>query len=244
MESAAHIHAPSLSMAQLAVLIPARRHELALTPLAEALLNAGFGAVIVVDDGSPAEDQPAFAALARKQGVYLTRHAINLGKGRALKTGIKHFFSVFPELNGLITVDADGQHTVGDIVRVGEALLTHPSRAVLGARNFTGDMPFRSRFGNALASLVFRIASGEAVKDTQSGLRGFPSALLADVVALDGERYEYETAVLMYLCRHGQAPLQVPISTIYIDGNRSSHFDPVRDSMRIGFVLLRYSRLS
>jgi putative flippase GtrA len=95
--------------------------------------------------------------------------------------------------------------------------------------------------GNILSSLIFRIASGEAVKDTQSGLRGFPSALLAELGALDGERYEYETSVLMHLCRHGHAPLQVPISTIYLDANRSSHFEPMRDSMRIGFVLLRYS---
>jgi glycosyltransferase involved in cell wall biosynthesis len=230
-------------MAQFAVLISARRHEAALTPLVDSLLHAGFGAIIIVDDGSPAEDQPAFAALAVKQGVHLTRHAINLGKGRALKTGVKYFINVFPELHGLITADADGQHTVGDIVRVGEALLSHPGRAVLGSRSFTGEVPLRSRFGNALTRLLFRIASGEAVKDTQSGLRGFSSALLAEVAALDGKRYEYETAVLMHLCRHGHAPMQVPISTIYIDDNRSSHFDPVRDSMRIGFVLLRYSRL-
>jgi len=231
-------------MAQLAVLIPARQYEPTLMPLVDALLNAGFGAVIVVDDGSSAEDQPFFAALAGKHGVYLAHHTVNLGKGRALKTGICCYLNTFPVFYGLITADADGQHTVQDIVRVGEALLAHPRCAVLGVRSFTGNVPLRSRFGNALSSLIFRIASRKAVKDTQSGLRGFPSSLLVELEALDGERYEYETAVLMYLCRHGHVPMQIPISTIYINGNRSSHFDLVRDSMRIGFVLLRYSRLS
>jgi hypothetical protein len=59
------------------------------------------------------------------------------------------------------------------------------------------------------------------------------------LAALGGERYEYEMNVLAYLCRHGRRPLEVPISTVYIDENRASHFNPVRDSMRIGFVLLR-----
>ena len=239
MESTERTDNPPSSMARLAVLIPARRSTPALTPLVDALKDAGFGAVIVVDDGSPAADQPAFAALGGKQRVYLTRHALNLGKGRALKTGINFYLKAFPGFYGLITADADGQHTASDIMRVGEALLGHPGRAVLGARSFAGQVPLRSRFGNALTRLLFRIASGNAMKDTQSGLRGFPTALLAELAALGGERYEYEMNVLAHLCRSGQAPLELPVSTIYIDENRSSHFDPVRDSTRIGFVLLR-----
>jgi putative flippase GtrA len=78
------------------------------------------------------------------------------------------------------------------------------------------------------------------VTDTQTGLRAFPASLLFGLVALRGERYEYEMTVLAYLCRHGNAPLESPISTIYTDGNRSSQFNPVRDSMRIYFVLLRF----
>ena len=230
---------PPSSMARLAVLIPARRFASALTPLVDALENTGAGAIIVVDDGSPAGDQPAFAVLSGKQRVYLTHHAFNMGKGRALKTGINFFLNAFPEFYGLITADADGQHTASDIARVGEALLSHPGRAVLGARSFACEVPLRSRFGNAVTRLLFRIASGNAMKDTQSGLRGFPTTLLAELATLGGEYYEYEMNVLAYLCRHGHAPLELPITTIYINENRSSHFNPVRDSMRIGYALLR-----
>jgi len=230
----------SLSIAALAVLIPARRYEPALTLLVDALLAAGLGAIILVDDGSPAEDRPFFNALAAKERVLLTRHAVNLGKGRALKTGINLFLDFFSDFLGLITADADGQHTASDIVRIGEALLAHPQRAVLGSRSFAGAVPLRSRLGNALTRQVFRFASGEAIHDTQSGLRGFPTAQLADLLTLDGERYEYEMTVLAHLCRNGLAPREVTIATVYIDDNRSSHFDPVRDSMRIYFVLLRY----
>ena len=72
------------------------------------------------------------------------------------------------------------------------------------------------------------------------GCRAFPRSILGELMLLDGERYEYEMTVLAHLCRTGRRPLEVPIETVYIDGNQSSHFDPIRDSMRIYFVLLRF----
>jgi glycosyltransferase involved in cell wall biosynthesis len=228
------------SLARIAVLIPARRLEPALAPLVDALLDAGFGAIVLVDDGIPAEDKPAFDALGLKPRLHLLRHAINLGKGRALKSGINRFLTALSDFTGLVTADADGQHSAGDILRVADALLASPGRAVLGCRNLAGDVPLRSRIGNALTCEVFRFVSGHRVSDTQTGLRAFPTALLPELMALPGERYEYEMTVLAHLCLHGATPIEVPISTIYIDDNRSSHFNPVRDSMRIYFVLLRF----
>ncbi len=237
--SSIDVNEPS-NLTRVAVLIPARRQEPAFVPLVDALLDAGFGAVILVDDGSPDEDKAVFASLAEKDRVHLLRHAVNLGKGRALKTGINYFLTAFPDYAGLVTADADGQHAVGDILRVASALLAAPGRAVLGCRNFVGDVPLRSRFGNTLTCLIFHFVSGNKIGDTQTGLRAFPTALLPGLVALAGERYEYEMSVLAYLCRHDHAPTEIPISTIYIDDNKSSHFNPVRDSMRIYFVLLRF----
>ncbi|MGO9231169.1 MAG: glycosyltransferase [Bryobacteraceae bacterium] len=224
----------------MAVLIPARRQERALAPLVDALHDAGFGAIILVDDGSPAEDQQFFASLAANTRVHLLRHAVNLGKGRALKTGINYFLTAFPDYVGLVTADADGQHSIGDIVRVASALLVAPGRAVLGCRSFAGEVPLRSRFGNVLTRVVFHFVIGLRLSDTQTGLRAFPSALLPELLASHGEQYEYEMTVLAHLCRHGQAPIEIPISTIYLEQNRSSRFNPLLDSMRIYFVLLRF----
>lgn len=225
---------------RIAVLIPARQLEPALAPLVDELLDAGFGAIVLVDDGSPSEDKMGFDALAHRPRVHLLRHAANLGKGRALKTGFNFFLTELPGFAALVTADADGQHAAGDIVRVAEALAAAPERVVVGSRRFRGDMPLRSRLGNELTRTVFHFVSGSRLSDTQTGLRGFPAFLLPELLALTGERYEYEMTVLAHLCRHGHEPLEVPIATIYLDGNRTSHFNPVRDSMRIYFVLLRF----
>ena len=229
---------------RLAVLIPARRLEPALTPLVDDLLEAGFGAVILVEDGAPAADRPSFDALGARERVYLARHAVNCGKGRALKTGIHVFLNSLPGFDGLISADADGQHSAADIVRIATELCAHPQRVVFGCRDFRAGVPLRSRFGNSLTRMVFHLASGRDVSDTQTGLRGFPTALLPSLAALEGERYEYEITVLAWLCRQGHAPLEVPIQTIYLNNNRTSCFNPVRDSMRIYFVLLRYCAAS
>jgi glycosyltransferase involved in cell wall biosynthesis len=224
----------------LAVLIPAWQPESVLMRLVEESAAAGFGAVVVIDDGSGSQWREVFAALERLQKVHLVRHAENHGKGRALKTGFVYVQTALPEYAGVVTADADGQHRVEDIVRVGLALEKADSGAVLGTRAFSGDVPFRNRFGNLLTREVFAMLTGVRLADTQSGLRGFSREVLPELARIEGERYEYETTVLATLCRNRRRPVQVPIETIYLEDNRSSHFDPLRDSVRIYAALLRF----
>ena len=227
----------------LAVLIPAWQPERRLVDLARALLAAGFGRVVVVDDGSRAECAPVFADLEAIEHVTVLRHAANLGKGRALKTGFNFLLNLTATgeaIAGVVTADADGQHTAEDITRVGEALAGSDVSPVLGMRSFAGDVPLRSRVGNLLTRRVFAFLTGTELTDTQTGLRGLPLRALPALLTLDGERYEYEMTMLAHLCRSGPRPREVPIATVYFEGNRGSHFDPVWDSMRIWFVLLRF----
>jgi glycosyltransferase involved in cell wall biosynthesis len=225
---------------RLAVLIPAWQPEQRLVGLVASLVAQGFGAVIVVDDGSGRQYAGVFEEVALLPRVRILRHAVNLGKGRALKTGIDHLLHELPGMIGLVTADGDGQHTPGHVARVGQTLLDAGGRVVLGSRSFAAGVPLRSRFGNGLTRHIFSFVTGAKLADTQTGLRAFPRRLLAELMVLDGERYEYEMTVLVHLCRLGNNPVEVPIETVYIDGNRSSHFDPVWDSMRIYFVLVRF----
>jgi len=234
---------PPGSLQSIAVLVPAWEPEPALVPLVLSLIESGFGAVVLVNDGSHPQSDALFAELAALPAVHLLRHAVNLGKGRALKTGFNFCLAELPHLNGVVTADADGQHTLEDIVHVAAALQTSmqtSARAiVLGVRSFASGVPFRSRFGNTLTRHIFSFVTGTKLADTQTGLRAFPRNLLSQLLHLDGERYEYEMTVLAHLCRRPK-PIEIPIQTIYIDSNRSSHFDPVRDSMRIYLVLARF----
>jgi len=230
---------PHPALDRLAVLIPGWQPGQELVPLVADLATRGFGAIIIVNDGSDAQHAPLFAQLSTLPRVHVLKHAVNLGKGRALKTGINYFLNDLPTFEGLLTADADGQHRVDDIVHVAHALLLSNGQVVLGSRTFAHDVPLRSRFGNGLTRHIFSFVTGAKLMDTQTGLRAFPRRILPELMVLDGEHYEYEMTVLAHICRT-RKPLEVPIETVYIDGNRSSHFDPIWDSMRIYFVLARF----
>lgn len=222
-------------------LIPAYNPDAQLIALVEGLLRSLSARIIVIDDGSSPASAQTFARLEELPGCEVLRHAVNLGKGRALKTGFNHCLVNVPDLAGVITIDADGQHLAEDVRKVVAAFLADPRALVIGARTFAAGVPLRSRFGNLLTRRIFRLLVGGRLTDTQSGLRCIPADLLPSLIALDGERYEYEMNMLIHAHKRGVVMSEVPIATVYLDNNRSSHFNPLLDSMKIYFLLLRFS---
>lgn len=222
------------------VLIPAWHPDERLLQLITDLQTHPRLHILVVLDGDLEQYPKIVESLTNFENVTLLKHGANLGKGRALKTGFNWILTELPTAIGVVTADADGQHAADDIVRVAEALVAAPRRFILGSRGFNGDVPFRSRMGNNITRNLFWMLAGHRIQDTQSGLRAIPIHRLGELMKLNGERYEYEMNMLAHLCRSGAPPVEVPIRTIYIENNRSSHFDPIRDSMRIYFVLLRF----
>jgi glycosyltransferase involved in cell wall biosynthesis len=189
-------------------------------------LKRNFRRIVIVDDGST--EGIDFLREAEGDVEKVLRHGVNRGKGAALKTGLDYIGE-----ENVVTVDADGQHAIEDIVAVADAVDAGRSRLVLGARGFTGKVPLRSRFGNFWARWIFFFTTGIYLRDTQTGLRGIPASLIKRIRALPGERYEYEAAMLADIRNHGEKPLEIRISTVYIDGNSSSHFRPLADAVRI-----------
>lgn len=229
------------------VLIPAFEPGAALIPLVRDLLAADPDVdVLVVDDGSG----PAYAEVferVRGTGAEVLAHERNRGKGAAIRTGIDHALAEHPG-DDVITADADGQHTVRDILRVAAALREDAASdapvLVLGCRDFAGAVPWRSRTGNLVARGLFRAAAGWRLSDTQTGLRGIPWGLLAWVRDQDGDRFEFEQNVLLRCRGAGVRTREIPIATVYLGRNESSHFRPVVDTVRVGMPLLLFTASS
>ena len=207
--------------------------------LSELLDAAPAGTeIVLVDDGS-SPDSAATLDESTALGCTVLRQGTNRGKGVALKAGLRHVIDEFPG-RAVVCADPDGQHHIKDILTVAEHL--GDERIVLGVRQFGGaDVPWRSRFGNRLTRDLFHAATGRDLQDTQTGLRGFPAALLPWLAEVPGERFEYEMNVLIEAARRGVPIDEVPITTIYEDGNSSSHFGAVSDSVRIYAPLLRHA---
>lgn len=161
---------------ELVVLVPAYQPDMRLAALVTDLGRELPGCqVLVVDDGSGPDYAGVFVA-ARDRGAEVISHRVNAGKGQALRTGLAHAAGTWPSAD-VVCADADGQHAPGDIAAVADRVRS-TGRMTLGVRTFTGPVPLRSRVGNDVAALLFRGATGWKLRDTQTGLCGYPAGKL------------------------------------------------------------------
>jgi len=222
------------------VVVPAYLPDATLPDLVRDLAARGLPDVLVVDDGSGPAHAATFAALARR-GVEVLRHDDNRGKGAALRTAFAHVLERHPGRD-VVTSDADGQHTPAGVRAVADRLAAGDADVVVGERDLASPgVPLRSRVGNALSGAAFRAATGLAIRDSQTGLRAFRAATLPWLLDVTGDRYEYELRVLLEASSRGAVVASVPIETVYVDHNASSHFRPVRDSLIVMAPLLAFA---
>ena len=219
------------------VVIPAFDPPGTLLGLVEELGARSVGQIVVVNDGSA--DRSPFRPLEDMEDVTVLHHERNHGKGEALKTGFRRLLEN-GKVTGIVTVDADGQHLPEDVARVASEAALVPDALVLGARSFGRGVPFKSAVGNKATRFILRLATGLDLKDSQTGLRALPRPVAERCLAIQSARYEFELEMLLLAKRMGIAFKEVDIATVYLDGNRATHFRPVRDSIHIYLVFLRF----
>jgi glycosyltransferase involved in cell wall biosynthesis len=225
---------------EVVIVIPAYNPDERFPALVREIEALCHCALVVVDDGSDAVSAGVFSAL-QGEGRTVLRHPRNLGKGAAIKTAFRHILEHLPDAAGCVTADDDGQHRPEDIAKVAAALARGGGYLVLGARDFRcGGVPLRSRFGNRVTSFVFWLQTGLRRVDTQTGLRGIPMELLGRCAEIGGDGFDYEMNVLLHLAKDGVPLRQIPIETVYMEKSRASSFDPIRDSARIYWKILRF----
>ena len=199
--------------------------------------------LVVVDDGSGSAFAEVFDRVgAMDDRVEVLHLGVNIGTGGALKAGMQHAIYKYPKAVGLVAFDADGQHHPEDVRNVVDRFLENPDAFVIGVREYHDpsiDIPLRSRFGNRVTEVVFRLCTGVHLKDTQSGLRCYSRKLAALCTQIEKCRYEFQLEALI-LAVESATCVQVPIRTIYEENNRRSHFRPVLDSLRIYSVFFRF----
>lgn len=226
---------------EIPVIIPAYEPDEKLIVLLQHLQEAGIAHIVVVDDGSGSDYRTLFERAEAMEGCIVLTHTVNLGKGRALKTAFNYCLMQYPDMAGCVTADSDGQHTPKDILACMKKLWDNPDALILGCRNFDAkDVPARSSFGNKCTRKVLQYLIGISVSDTQTGLRAIPSSFMETLMNVKGERFEFETNMLIET-KNRNIPIQeVPVETIYIEENKTSHFNPIKDSIRIYMIFGKF----
>lgn len=217
-------------------LIPAYQPDNKLVKLVNDLIEENLE-VVVVDDGS--DKKKIFDEIESK--CHVIHHEINKGKGRALKTGLQFIKDNYSQKYIVVTLDCDGQHKIEDARRLFDYNVKHPQALVLGSRGFDKNVPLRSMLGNTITRHVFGIVTGTSIYDTQTGLRSFSNRLIDEMLKIPGERFEYEINVLLNIAKEKTPIKEIRIKTIYLNDNKGSHFNAVKDSFKIYREILRFS---
>ena len=228
-------------LSRISVVLPSLDPDEKLIAVVDGLLEYGFTDIILVNDGSKQENLHYFTDLAGQHPeIHLLHHEVNKGKGAALKNAFRYFLENRPEGFGVVTVDGDNQHHPEDTRRCCEHMMK-TGHTVLGCRDFNqADVPARSSFGNKTTSMIFKIFVGMTISDTQTGLRAIPRKVLEELVDVYGDRFEYETNMLLAFKTKGIDFDEVKIRTVYIEENKSSHFRVIHDSWRIYKLILAH----
>jgi glycosyltransferase involved in cell wall biosynthesis len=221
------------------ILIPAYQPDEKMVKLVEKLKEECEYRIVIVDDGSKEKYQEVFEK-AKNLGATVITCKENGGKGTTLKKGFSYIKNL-NDVEGIITADCDGQHLPKDIIRIGNAIKGNKNRMILGTRHFVGNVPFKSLLGNYITRMVFSLICDRKIYDTQTGLRGFSYEMLDWLCSVEGERFEYEMNMLIEAKKDEIEIEQVKIDTVYIQENKSSHFNPLKDSIKVYLPIIKYS---
>jgi glycosyltransferase involved in cell wall biosynthesis len=189
--------------------------------------------VLVVDDGSADRT----SQVAREAGAQVVNHPANRGKGAALKTGfayaLEHGFDL------IVTLDADGQHLPREIPKFFAARETMHADLIIGGRaHLFGEMLPRRRFANRFSAWCIAFASKTNVTDSQSGFRLYSASLLR-AIRLRSDGFDMESEVIVHAGRRGFKVMTIPIDLGFVDGQSTSHYKPLGDTIRIAWTVIR-----
>lgn len=171
--------------------------------------------VIVVDDGSDDRTEE-IAVLA---GAEIIKHKVNQGKGKALETG----FKAAKGSEILITLDADGQHSVTDIPKLIKPIINGEADIVNGSRYMNGDdedTPAYRRVGQNVLDVATNFNARSDITDSQSGFRAFAGYTIP-VFKFRESGYGIESEMIIEASNAGFRIKEVPIGVRYdVNGSK------------------------
>ena len=218
------------------VLIPAHDPGQGLTAYVARLAEAGLSPILVVDDGSPATAAPVFDELRRHPDCIVVRHAVRLGRGGAIRTGLNRLLLEFPDAAGVVIANQGGEYDPADLRKVAGALRSDSGAVVAGYRAPSA-LPWHTRLLRGASRSVLHLFTGQRVADPHCALRGIPMSAIPELLRLDGEGDHYELNLFVRA-----RDLKLKITEVPLDSRAAERTgSPFAESMQTSVVFARFA---
>lgn len=230
-----------LMVISMLIVIPAYNPDYHLIKTLKSLKSKLDNKILIVNDGSDSSKDKIFKEA--KEYAVVIKHDVNKGKGRAMKTALEYIEKKYPKEDGVVFVDADGQHKTRDVKAMIDSFKKNQDAMILGVRVFDQEnVPFKSKIGNKITRFIFKVFTSKYISDTQTGLRAISTKYIPFLLKVSGERYEYEMNMLIDAVNKKIDIVEVPIDTVYESKkNLTSHFKVFRDSFLIYKIFLKFA---
>ncbi|MCC7551568.1 MAG: glycosyltransferase family 2 protein [Methanobacterium sp.] len=192
-----------------------------------------YSDILVVDDGST--DETSF--LAVNAGARIVKHAKNMGKGAAIKTGLE--YALDNDYDLMILLDGDGQHNPQCIPRLLDGM--NGVDVLIGSRfldTTSLNMLLHRRLSNIITTQLIRFVTGYNLTDSQCGFRVISKKAASLFINIPYNDYVYESEVLCKASENNLVVVEVPIECIYGDEKSYVRFRHVIHYMMFTLRLL------
>lgn len=198
---------------KIGIIVPVYNEQYRAVSTIDDILKNTKNLVIVIDDGSIDDSYKILKEnFSKNKRVFILRHALNLGKGAAMKTGVKMAWKL--GLEAVIFLDADGQHNPVYLPKFEKALKEND--LVFGCRGFGLEMPLIRKWGNIFAINLIKLLFNIKRKDLLCGFIGFRKSVY-NLIKWDSGRYGVETEIATKVGKNKLPFKEIEIDTIYID---------------------------
>lgn len=226
-------------MNKIAAVIPAYNPQQSIVFYVQQLFTLNIMQIVIVNDGSDKKYDAIFAELATIEHCHVIHHDRNYGKGHTLKTAFTYILAHKKKYQGIITIGAHGQHTLQDVGLVLTMTKVFSEGIVLGVRNFhSPDSTLLTYWGNRATSLFFELLFHRKLVDTQTGLRYIGVKELPWLLEIQGERFDYDTNMLVAALKRKCPIFEVEIGHLRLKKNSIIHYDEITNAGEIIMQML------
>ena len=221
-------------MNKIIIVIPAFNPLQLFIPFVQKLIMLQPKKIIIVNDGSNVRYANIFEELATHSLCHIIQYEQNMGKGFAIKTALQYIVKNEKDFAGVLTTGADNQHKIEDIQKIVETKDLFSDGLIIGVREFRHkELPISNFLGNRVASMLFEFLFHKRLLDIQSGLRYIPRKEVFWVKKVSGQRFNFDTNMLIAAIRRKVPIYEVPIGEAKMKKNSFTYYDEILNTKMI-----------